>query len=1015
MGKVGLDGRESVSYDMAKRERAERRRAVLLVPDLGTSRVLSLAQGLGCVVPGRGTSASGASCLSCAAGRFGRGLQGSLAGDVNRAVFLALVLVACLEPVDVDGTGENAWVSSSYVAGDGLIGSWFVMGKGAHVHVVELVRRLVSTSAGLALFQGRTAACVVREMCRVRGSRAHVVAAALLRVADLLLVGDGGGHTHGNTDGSNADDGVMLLVSCFSCVVDAVRRGDCGVFDAAWKEGLGALDECLLVASMGAVSSPGRRFTRAVARSGSLERLRQYLDQVSKMEAVMGDAELVGAVFRLRTRLLLVDGAIEHLENCEEGTGPTPLMTPSVHEAEALVDDVLFWGSSHAREPIGDGDSFQGVEGGGSHGSSHERDHLAYVAWIACSTLFDPNLPVFNPNPTAYSKLLCRALAYCETTDHACFPPVAWVLASRVDDPVEQRAVLAVNTDELGHRKVSMETIRGIYASAAYAWVETRMLLAGNKLAVDDASRRGIVVGQAQEATLGTIRTLLFPCFLFCPYATLHMAFRTSIANRNDAWLLVAVCDVFPDMLHLPALGGDSMCLPALVEDDEIHVERELARLLVDRILSGASSGAASDPSHDDDESFLYAARALLQAPDRNIFAGDSTVYQGINRGTLWACLPRMLQAPLGRLELASGFVLDVVGRKSADIDRFTSTKLISTCLNLLEFDARYRCLGQDATAFSKRVLDNARKIVASIVDAGTDSVTGMTAELYATLVQIESSGEAPWARLYFGTDFSEHEARYILRTNPKPSLGLTTHVKSVTNIRLHQTLELTALGSIQRAELQDLAAGYTSMSRFLADLQASIRCLFSVCTSTEVRHLMTGLEIFCSTLFTRERSWRTAPGDTTTADDSSADRPAANPITTRTVSACSTAMVAELCLKSMPNAQDVPSVVPDICQYCISSASHLQQERGLRRHWHSANQHPHSLTSRLFKELLNHYATQLRRNPTGHGTTDHQATTALETALSVLYHHRLAPLTRTTFPDPTATPEFILALLQST
>ena len=603
----------------------------------------------------------------------------------------------------------------------------------------------------------------------------------------------------------------------------------------------------------------------------------------------------------------------------------------------------------------------------------------------------------------AYSKLLCRALASCEASYHACFPPVAWVLASKVADPAEQRAVLAVNTDEFGKQKMRMETIQGHSATAMYAWVETQMLLVGNKLAVDDASRQGIVVGQAQEATLHTIRTLLFPCVLFCPYTTLHNAFRLSTANRNDAWLLVAVCDVFPNLLRLAALGGNDMDLPAREKHGGIHVEGELERLLVDRIIfGGASSDAAADPSNDDEGSFLYAARALLQAPDRNIFSSDDASHKDINRGSLWACLPRMLQAPPGRLELASDFVLDVVDRKFAEIDRSTITKLVSTCLRLLEFDARYSRLGQDSTAFSKRVLDNARKIVESIASAGTDSVTGMSADLYATLLEIESSGTAPWARLYFGIDFSEHEARYILHTNPKPSLGLTTHVKSVSNIRLHQTLELAALGSIQRAELQDLAAGYTSMSQFLADLQASIRCLFSVCTSTEVRHLMTGLEIFCSTLFIRELSWRTAPAVTTTADGSSAPprQPTTTTPATRTVSACSTAMVAELCLKSAPGALGAPSVVPDICQYCISSATRYQQQES----------RTHPLTSRLFTELLNHYARLIRATP-----ADYHATTALETALSVLYSHRLAPTTRTAFPDPNTAPDFVLALLQST
>ncbi len=992
-----------------KSERAERRRALLLVPDLGTSRVLSLAQGLGGVVPGRGASLSVASCLSCAAGRFGSGLEDVLLGSTSRAVFLGLVLAACLKPEgamgDASSSSRRMAASASYVAGDGLVGSWFVMGKGAHAHVVELIRRLASTSVGLEMFKGRTAAFVVREMCSVPDSNAHVVAAALLRVADVLLVEDGEEDTMGDEKYGGSDE-VMLLVSCFSCVVDAVQaRG--GVYDAAWKEGLGALDACLLMASTGAFPSLGRRFVRGVAQSGSLGRLRRYLDQISGMEEVTGDAERVGVVFRLRTRIMLVDGGVQEVEACgseSEPGSPKGRPTPSVHEVEVLVEDVLFWDPSGASMPVGDKNTAEGVTRGARRGSSHECDHLAYVVWLVCSTLFDPNLPVFNPNPMAHSKLLCRAMGYREANDHPCFPPVAWVLASKVVDPVEQRAVLAVNTDKFGNRKVCMETIQGRSASAMYAWVETQMLLVGNKLAVDEASRQGVVVGQAQEATLHTIRTLLFPCVLFCPYTTLHNVFRLSTANRNEAWLLVAVCDVFPDLLRLSALRGNDMDLTVSEEDGGMHPEGELARLLVDRILSGgASSDSAEDPNNDQDGSFLYAARALLKAPGNNVFSSDRASHNGSNRGSLWSGLPRMLQAPPARLELASDFVLDVVDRKFTEIDHSTITKIVSRCLTLLEFDARYSRLGQDPTTCSKRVLDNARKIVESIASAGMDSVTGLNVDLYATLSEIESSGTAPWARLYFGIDFSEHEARYILHINPKPSLGLTAHVNSVSNIRMHQTLELAALGSIQRAELQDLASGYTSMSQFLADLQASIRCLFSVCTSTEVHHLMTGLEIFCSTLFTRERSWRTSLA-VTTADGSSA--PPRQPTTTpssRTVSACSTAMVVEFCLKSTIGALNASSAVPDICQYCIWSATQDQQQETTT----------HALPSRLFTELLNHYARLTQTTP-----ADHQATTAMETALSVLYNHRgkrLATIIRTTFPDPTTTPEFILALLQST
>lgn len=921
------------------------------------------------------------------------------------------------------------------VSGPRSVGIWFVLAKGANVQVTEVMRRLASTRIGLEMLTDQTSACLVRAMCDGNYAHAHVVAAALLRVADVLLVWEGAG---GGTDVGHHGPGavrVELLVSCFSCVVDALRQNEGIMFDDAWNEALGALDACLLVASSDVSTSLGGSMLRGVARTGRLGQLRAYLDEVARFDAVKGDADRMGVVFRLRTRLLLVDvhcsgtmdGATARCDESSLGShhaddaddaddvddagdsgddlgSQITRRLPSIHDVEALVDDVLFWDmgvSPKAARTAGGGET------GGDQSFRH-CEYLAYVAWIACTTLFHPNLPVFNPNPVSYSKLLCQALECRESTDHACFPLVAWVLASKVVDPAEQASILSGNTDEFGRRKISFEVIRGLGASARYAWVASQMLLVSNKLAVDDASRRGIVVGQVQEATLRTIRSLLFPCALFCPYTTLHNAFRLSTANRNDAWLLIAVCDVFPDLANLPALESAGVDMPTDVSE-HLRMGGELARMIVDRILTGAPNhvmGASARPGldgHEDNDSFLFAARSLFESRGGYVFSGHTTTpgtrdcSERHRSKPLWECLPSMLRAPPCRLELASDFVLDMVSTSSLEMDQLGSKELISACISLLEFDARYRRHNQDPTAFSKRSLDNAQKIVELIVEATLATAT--TDELYSMLSEIESSAVAPWARLYFGFDFSEYEARYILHTNPKPSLGLTTCFKSVTNIKLHQTLELAALGSIQRAELQDLATGYTSMDHFLDDLQASVRCLFTVCTSSEIFHLMNGLEIFCSTLFVRETSWAMRTNECDVPHGARALHIPAP----RTVSACSTAMVVELCLKSAT--RDLESImIPDICQYCISSATTARAPP-------PTNQ---PLTARLFTELIKYYAGRINSTLDPADTSDHTMT-ALEAALSVLYNRELAPIIHTAFPDPTATPELIIALLQST
>jgi len=744
------------------------------------------------------------------------------------------------------------------------------------------------------------------------------------------------------------------------------------------------LDACLLQASGGGAG--GTAFLEGVARAGSLGRVRAYLDGILTLDAVVGDARRVGAVYRLRTRLMLVSGVSRDgkISTATTATRTTPpICPPSIHDVGALLDDVLFWDAREA-----------------GYRKLDDR-YLAYIAWIACRTLFrrPPPFPVFNPNPLAYSKLLCQAIEGrdCAEDGHACFPMVAWTLASRVDSAAEQRALLAANTDEFGRRKVSLE--RG--ERVMHAWIEAQMLLVGNKLAVDDASRRGIVVGQAQEATLRTIRNLLFPCVLFCPYATLHKLFRLSTANRNDAWMLVAVCELFPDLTDLPSERSES---DGAAEDG---LGTELSRLLIDGVLSG-------DNDHDNDNdnaassssSFLFAARTLFQSLGGSFFHGaDASQKNSPSNLTLWECLPSMLQAPPDRLEVATDFVLDVIrGSHShshtrlVDRNQHTSIDLISACVSLLDFDTRYRRYSECSFSFSKRSLDNAAKIVETLI---TESVKfGFKFDIRETLSEIETRSMNPWARLHCGLDFSADEARYILHTNPKPPHPQAPRPPSFScspqNTTLHQTLELAALGSIQRAELQELAAGYTSMTQFLADLQASIRCLFAVCTTTECMHLMTGLELFCTTLVIRTTTTTTTTTTTSTA----------------VACACGTAMAVELCLKASATPTPAPSMIPDICQFCILRIEGTGTGTGTDDDDEKLPPPP-ALTTRLFSELLTHYANRRIRTPA--------VTAALETTLSTL-SRRPSPfpppldatsiLTQTFPPDADApTPPFILAL----
>ena len=159
----------------------------------------------------------------------------------------------------------------------------------------------------------------------------------------------------------------------------------------------------------------------------------------------------------LRSRLLIVGMAGASLDETGNGVwvpvSPCPLLPGDV---DCLIDDVLHWSRDESGCGVGAGEASEsGV------GVVDRAAWLAYVAWIACTTLFSASflsdVPVYNPDPLSCSKLLVRALEHdaARSSRHPCFAMVAWVLAARVADPSEQVAILAINSRETGGRKAS--------------------------------------------------------------------------------------------------------------------------------------------------------------------------------------------------------------------------------------------------------------------------------------------------------------------------------------------------------------------------------------------------------------------------------------------------------------------------------------------------------------------------------------------------------------------------------
>jgi len=483
----------------------------------------------------------------------------------------------------------------------------------------------------------------------------------------------------------------------------------------------------------------------------------------------------------------------------------------SVHEVEQCLDHVLYW---------------KNVDG--SVDGSLSLCYI-HVAWWVCETLFgaddDPYLrmlPVKEPNPISPVRILYQVLLEgCGAADSL----LAWVLASKIHNVDEQKWVLQCKSANKGIAslehgdEVHKDRIVGLYP-----WVDAQMLLIGNKLAMDDTSIHGIVAGEDvlgnDSSSLASIRSLIFPCVLFCPYGTLSSIFNTSISRRADAWLLVALFMLYPDIAQLPCTQHNAAASPYVCTT-------EIMRLIFDTLYV---PGMMQKP-----DAFMFAVRMLIQHGILNTVSVCDWVEQ---------CLahPNTHVLEFIDMVLSEPTVTSKINWSNCRHDALLNC--ISQCLFYLELEHRYRAMmpsedehvDGDMTLQSfireQTPLEHIQGILLKLIASSSD----MRQSILST---VEQQGY-PWARLHFGIEFSPEEAQYIIDVNPKPSI--LKHC----NTRLHQTLELASLGSLHTHMLLSCLSDYTSMESYRNDIMASVQCLVSVCTLQEMMHVSSALEIMC-------------------------------------------------------------------------------------------------------------------------------------------------------------------------
>ena len=658
-------------------------------------------------------------------------------------------------------------------------------------------------------------------------------------------------------------------------------------------ECVGALDRCLL-------SLPAE-YVDTIKCSIDVD-VYEWIDSYLKEES-----DDVGPLYQLRARFMLM-GCVNtpvqgrhhhhHHQNADDGISPSDI--------SLILDAMLHWNPKTRM----------------NHDECEKTSVVARIAWLVCSTYSlsqGTKRRIYSANPFAYPKILENILDKTSLKRGHVDNMLCWVLASHIDTQEEQQNIL--QWDIIPRLEHYDDPVR-----CMYPWVERQMLVVENKVSIDDTSVSGAVVGGHEHDALRTLRTLLFPCVLFCPYSTLHSVYSMDTLHRNDAWLFVALLNVFPHLVSLTPLQqtcGTDFC-----------ASTEISRLILD--------GIQACSAQEDSLPYIQTFKALVKAQER----GDVSL-QDVRDGLVTFITRQDVDT------CVAGAAECLKQLWSVPTDTEQAVSIISACLHHLEFSTRYTRL----VPLKKETLQDLQDII-------EETIGSLPLECqHHVLGKIETHGAYPWARLYFGFEFSDADAYYILHVNPKPGDALLHHdVYKVGNIRMHQTLELAALGSVHAKELCSLVAEYSSrtMDDFRQDLIDSLRFLCTVCTCSEMMHLITSLEIICSDLLVH---WMRAHND----DMSLA---IAHP---NLVSSCCAAMVVELCIKSaLSTCPPHYRMISEVCQYSVSVVKSQTGSLGSM------------LMVRIFSEFVACYACICIHNSTSdEGSGD--ACTSIESVISIL------------------------------
>ena len=448
---------------------------------------------------------------------------------------------------------------------------------------------------------------------------------------------------------------------------------------------------------------------------------------------------------------------------------------------------------------------------------------------------------------------------------------ILWEVASRFTDKEEQLNALDWIHSHYGSSGLAPRLYghRAIKSNSIQVWVDAELTSLGNKVSIDE--RKGTrVLGDSLETITKQAARMIFPAVIICPYDLLSKLISIGALDESRSWLLLMACRRFASLVSLKPMDSDKR---APVHGHVTELQRHLRELLCNSASISATEreslsqciyklcGLQGEGKSISDGIAEYMTKPIISPSDMLLSVSLSALSSNSSHGETVSLTIKSLLHACSEDELAHLFemerVKDVqVGYCDYDVAHPEDPwilQFLSQCFIYLEFDSRYAYYAMEKSAKKENSFYTAYQFyerpalchISDIVRWVCTLLFKQNESIAHHIFSILEYRGFPWCRLYFGIEFSDYEANYILKTNPKPGTE-SKHVFGIEHTLLHQALELAALGSIQPSIFKEIVAE-EELGKLRVDMSKSLTCLLYISTKHELYNIMTCIELIMS------------------------------------------------------------------------------------------------------------------------------------------------------------------------